>query len=414
MDLNALRAAVKPLSDFGSDELTFDVEGVSVTIRPLLPDEDVAVQQYAAAVLVQTQEDEGLGEDDPLTRAAAMQYMDKFRTEAISYALVQVGDADFRDIQYIDTGEATGDGTPIRITRQKALRQIISESWSRGMITIAFAKYGDLVTKIAEKADKVAKESVADLTAEIERLGKRMANLKQEREQRAKGDPSLTMKQIRTLVDAGDAMEREIDQTIEGVRADRDAVANIQAAEAAADAMRAQGAFDPAPETPPGGGWDDPEVEEPLPEEPTPAAPAPRASVIPAAAPPPSPKVSAPDGFISSFADPEEDPNAALAESERIALAAMQARRSSRANLGDPLSQAEQIGMATGQDGKPIPMFTLPSTDVDLGGGSQPAATRPAETISARGKKKPPTAPEGSDPDPRTGTLNPNFNPPRK
>lgn len=425
MDLQSLRAAIEPLSKFGADELTFEIEGTSVTLRPLLPDEDIAVQQYAAAVLAQTQEEEGLGDDDPLTRAAALKYMDRFKAEAIAYSLVQVGPTNLRNVKTIETGEITDEGTKIRIPKHVALRQIILESWSRGMITVAFSRYGDLVMRIAEKADEVARENIADLDAEIERLERRLKDAREERERRAKGDPSITMQQIRSLVDAGEAMERELDDTITEAREGRRAADNIrdaarqrQAEVEAEEAAEAQ--LRRASEMQDEMGLGDLLGDEVEDEPEVPLTRAVRQPVIPPAAPPPTPRAKPPtnpEGFVSSFSDPDEDPRAMEAEYARITMAAAAARRASTENLGAPptMDDARQVGTAKATNGKDVPVFQLPSADHSL---APDPKRRPPETISGRednggkgGKKK---LNPNLDPDPRRGTINPNFKPPGK
>lgn len=410
MDLQSLRSALEPLTKFGTDEKTFDVEGTTVTLRPLLPKEEIAAQQYASAVLVQTQEEEGLGDGDPLTRTAALRYMDQFRIEIISYAIVQIAGTDLRQVEHIETGEVTDQGVRVKVPKHVALRNIMTDSWSRGMITIAFSKYGDLITEIAEKADKVAEASVADLDAEIERLERRLESAKQDRERRAAGDPGVTYDQIRGLVSAGEQMEREVAQAVDIVQADREAAEAIRNAgedledyqERMAEAEAQEAAPEPAP------------APVPAPEPTPPPQPPPHVSsavaeavqarqpVIPAAVPPPTPKVQQPpnpEGFVSSFADPAEDPQALMADQARIAAAQRQAAAASRADLGDPLSRAKQVGTVTGPKGEEIPTFQLPS-----------------ETISGRGRKPAKeAAPAPADPPidkPQTGTINPNFKPP--
>jgi len=415
MDLQSLRAALKPLTQFGSDEHVFDVEGITVALRPLLPREEIASQQFASAVLAQTQEEEGLDDDDPLTRTAALRYMDQFRIEIISYAIVQIGDTDLRGLTHIETGELLDNGTPVKIPTHVAMRNIMTESWSRGMITIAFSKYGDLVTKIAQKADKIAEASIADLDAEIDRQEKRLTSLRLEREKRAAGDPGVTYEQIRGLVSAGEALSREVDQAIDIVQHDTAAAAALrQAAEAEvaeiqrkmADAEAADAAAlaaDLAAE-------EEAEEDVVMPSDVHEAAaraaqaalnpsPAPRQSVIPKAAPPPAPRLPpSPEGFVSSFADPDEDPNAMLPDQARLNLARRQAALDGRKGLGDPLSQATQVGVVRGAKGEEIPAYKLPS-----------------ETISGRGRQQteaPQAAPD-IDPSPKGGgSLNPNFKPP--
>lgn len=208
MDLNSLRQAMSPIMNVGKRETSFEVEGVRITLRPLLPVEEVAVQRYAASVLDKVQREEGLTEEDQMSRAAALDYFDRFRIEVISYSIVEIGDLSLRGVEYIDTGEMTESGNPVRMPRYMAVRKMV-EQWSRSMITICFSKYGDMVRRIAEEAEKMVEKSQSDLEAEIERVEEKLKSLRAERETRAAGDPNVTSKQIENLVNAGKAIENQ-------------------------------------------------------------------------------------------------------------------------------------------------------------------------------------------------------------
>lgn len=378
LDLTSLKQAFEPLSQVGRDEKTFDVEGTTLTLRPLLPMEEVQVQRFAASVLDEIQGQEGLSNQDQMSRAAAMDYFDRFRIEVIAYSVVQVNDTDLREVERIPTGEVLDNGTPVQVPRTIAMRGIV-QTWSRAMITVCFAKYGDLVQGIADRADKLVSQSLADLDAEIERSEKRLEELKADRETRAKGDPSVTAMQITQLVQAGNEMQADLKRA---------------AAKAEAERMAAQA---PAPE---------------------------RKSVIPSVSPPPStPSYSMPpqeeEGFPppaaagapledirSSFED-GEDEEIMAAEEARIMEAQRRAKAASRQkvaeptpppqpteptpparDLRDPLSQAQPAGSIEGVD----------------------AYRLPAEEMSPRGRKGKGKGKKGSPP-PADTTLNPHFKP---
>lgn len=376
MDLNQLKAILNPLTKFGQDELTFEVEGTTVTMRPLLPREEIKAQQYAATILAESQEEEALEEDDPLTRSAALRYFDQFRIEVIAYAIVAVDRVDLRGLEYVETGEILDNGVAVRIPKVQALRDIINNGWSRGMITICFSRYGDMISEIAERADKIARESLSDLDAEIERLEARLRAVQGERDRRAKGDPSVTEAQIKALVNAGKAMEEEVAGVVKMAQDNRlerereRAVQKVVESDPYPDEEEEDGNFPPPPV----------------------ATPQPRRPAYPAAAPPP---VTPPQEFVSSFADPEEDSQALAPDMERIRIArALAARAAREQSERDPLSQAKQEG--TFQVGsKEIPVYRLPSAE-----------------ISDRGKRSEPEK-VSLDPDPRKNTKNPRFNPPK-
>lgn len=208
MNLDMLKKALEPLDKFGKNEISIEIDGTEIFLKPLLPAEEVACQKYANTILAQLK-DEVDFDTDSMARHAALDYFDKFRIEVISYALVQVGDTDFRGVRTIETGETLANGIQKKMPINVALRQLIEGSWSRAMITICFARYGDLISELATLADKVAEKSISDIDAEIQRVTTRLENLQKEREERAKGDPSVTTKQIKNLVEVGNVIERE-------------------------------------------------------------------------------------------------------------------------------------------------------------------------------------------------------------
>lgn len=357
MNLESLKKAMAPLTKFGQEELTFDVEGTSVTVRPLLPREEVAAQQYAVVVLAETQEEEGLEDTDALSRTAALRYFDQFRTEIIAYALVEIGGTSLR-VNEIETGEELENGVRVKIPKHVALRKIISESWSRGMITIVWSKYGDLMARIATKADKVTEESLGEIDAEIERVKKRLESLEEEKERRAKGDPGVTATQITALVDAGKAMEQEV----------HEAVAQVDADQKAANEFRRIAREREASE----------------PSEGEPVAAPPRRAVVPRTSPPPS---GPPPEFVSSFSDPEDGGDL---YSEEI-----RAEMQRQARLAEARSD-EEAGNPTAR--------AVPAGRV----GDKEAFRLPPTTLSARGQA-PSAGPAKLDPPPGAGAKNPNF-----
>jgi len=377
VNLSQLKDVLEPLRKFAQDEFSFEVEGLQVTLRPLLPWEEIRCQQRAAEVLKNVQAEDGMDDDDPLTRAASLQYFDQFRSEVASYALVQIGDQDLREVLEIETGETLPNGTPVKVPLQRALRDLINSSWSRAMITICFAKYGDMITKISEKADRIAKDSLSDLDTEIERTINRLERLRKEREQRAKGDPSVTTQQIQALMRAGDALDREIDDAIQSVRDDQDLRADTERADLElAQQLRES-------------------VEPPQPPVITP--PPPRQPVLPPKAPPPTvqPPVPAQDPqFRSSFEELESEDSQAI-EIDRIAAAQKAAALAARQQL-----QGQDLG------GSPSRVMSDAGQEIE-------AVRLPSQTLSPRGQNPAPDPKKAKvDPKADTGSRNPKFKPP--
>ncbi len=375
LDLATLRKALAPLSLVGKDELTFDVKGTTVTIRPLLPAEEVVVQRHAAEVLEENKtEDDTKSDDDNMSRAAALDYFDRFRIEIMAYSLVQVGSLDLRQVGTVTTGEILDNGVEVSIPKHVAMRLFIREQWSRGMLSLAFYKYGELAQRLQIDADNIARKSASDLDVEIERVEKRLEDLKEERTKRAKGDVNITNRQIASLLEAEDALDRSGQDALDRVPTGPVRTKPVAAAQS------------PAPLPP----------EEFEPELPPIVAP-PRRPVTPASSPPPSsqgmetvashisPK------FQSSFDDSEE----AIMEEEQRILARRRLALRAPEDVKDPLAEPQPTGPITP--------------------GGPEAYRLPQQTLSSRGKAKADaskSAPAELNPIPK-GTGNPNFRPSR-
>lgn len=393
ISLDLLREAMQPLIEVGKDEIEFDAFGTLVALRPLLPKEEVLVQRAAAIVVEQNRRfeqsirekngGEDTAETESITRASALDYFDRFRVEVISHSLVQVGDLDLRGVEFVATGETLPNGNPVKVAKPVALRPLV-ENWSRAMISLVFAKYGELMDTLNKTADEVVEDAPADLDAEIERLETRLAEAKVERAKRAGGDPSITAEQIENFVGLGNNMQ-------EGAKA----AASLPSAREVNQQLRKTEPQDtPAP----------------APRQPARQATTPRQSVLPPTVPPPTPEPPpvkyslppeppVPSAFDEAVSAPSsfggEDLDALAAEEERILLArqkSAQSRGTPSAPAKDPLSQAKPVGTVQGMD----------------------AYRLPTETISERGRKAAPPSQAGSVNPAPADTRNPNFRPPKR
>ena len=205
ISLAHLKQALEPLESFGKDEHTFQIGDLNIIIRPLLPIEETQVHRYAAEVIEETKGE--ATEDGNMSRAAALDYFDRFRIEVLSHAIIQIGDLNLRREKTIATGEVLEDGTPIKVTKAAALREMIRNEWSRSSLTLAFEAYGDLTQRLQDEADNIVRKSIDDLDIEIARLEGRLVEVKAEREKRTAGDPTVFKDQIDSLLKANTAIE---------------------------------------------------------------------------------------------------------------------------------------------------------------------------------------------------------------
>lgn len=173
IDFKALEAALAPIEALGIFERKFDAGPTSITLRVLLPAEEIEAQKYAASVLADNEDEGG---------HAAVEYLDKLRIAFLSYSVVAIGDMDFRGVDYVETGEKLDNGTPIKVPKHKAMRDLISR-WSRAVLSQVFAHFHALTVDAEKSAEKNIEYEPADIPAEIDRLNNRIEELREQMNQ---------------------------------------------------------------------------------------------------------------------------------------------------------------------------------------------------------------------------------------
>lgn len=358
LDFKALEQALAPIAEIGQGELTFDVGGTPVTVRVLRPSEEVEAQKYAAPAL----ETEG--------SQAAVEYMDRFRLACLSYAIVAVGNQDFRNVDYVTTGEKLDNGTEVKVQKHKALRDLLAR-WTRAALAGVFNKFYELVLKTEKEAEKAIVFEPADIPSEIDRLQQRITEL-------------------RGQMEKNKALERtKFSETVEMVQAQTQATSEVEAPpppepEEAAEPSPALGPVRRAPITPQRAA-PPPVVQVPPP---APVSPSTQTAAPPA---PPAPQAPPPrpDSSFVNFDDDDGVHAAMEAETQRLLEMRRRAARNQqpqdeggaldqvrhrRPPHLDALEAEEEIGVTQAAamrarevgvtpDGTPV--FALPAQDLD-------------------------------------------------
>ena len=160
---------MSPLSEIGKGELAFDVNGLTLVLRALSPEEEIHVQRYARQALT---------DGDTTDQTNALEYLDRFRICSLGYSLVQAGDIDFRGVEFIETGEKLSNGTAIKIRKHEAVMQLV-QAWSRNMVNAVFKKFGELQNRVEKEVEGLIEFDDVDYDAEITRLEDRIRELKE-------------------------------------------------------------------------------------------------------------------------------------------------------------------------------------------------------------------------------------------
>lgn len=365
INFKALEDAFAPIEEIGRKEVTFDAGNTTITLRVILPSEEVEAQRYAAMAM----------SGDDMDDMAAVDYLDRLRTGFLSHAVVAIGKHSFRDVEYVETGETLDNGTPIKIPRYKAVRQLLSR-WNRTTITNVYGKFHDLLDEAAAEAEKLIEYKPSAIPAEIERLQNRIEELK----------TSLDQQNLAAKAKITDRLA-ETDQR-------------------------------PAPAPTPAPAPEQPKVN---PEQVLPTATRRAGPITPQAAPPPpqrqgptptpSPTMAMPPSEPSSFIDADDTSTMDThlqAEHERLMERRRMAAQSHMLPPGreaphhgarqaeDEVGFARQTARQVGEmDGAPV--FAMPGQELN----ARREPVRADQSVVNR------TAPAG-------GSLNPRFQPPRK
>lgn len=407
IDFQALEQALAPLAEIGQEELTFMAGSTEVTLKVLVPSEELTVQRYAAEVV--PKEDEG---SDP---HSAQAYLDRFRIEILAHSIIAVGSMDLRGVTAIPTGEILDNKKPVTIPTHKALRKLVAR-WTRPVIDSVFRKYGEALIRVEKKASEAIEFNPADLDTEIARVEGRLEVLKAEQEKR-KNPVTSGFSNIMDL--ATDASHEAKLSREEGISA----LAALATTEAPVPEPIPDPVLPPAPEPvppPPQPPMEEPARESRRPAVPQHGAPPPRIDQPHPAPPAEKPDhVRSPDGVVrSSFVESDNMQSEAEEETRRIldrrrraaagkaplpsgsVLDSMRTQRAPHLDAaeverqehtvqhGADMAKAEELGAIGG-----VPTFRMPTQDL---GTSQAS---PGETSTAR--------PDG-------GSMNPRFRPPQK
>lgn len=168
IDFKALEQALAPIAEIGQGELTFDAGGTTITVRVLRPSEEIEAQKFAASALD--------GED---TNHAAVDYLDRFRIACLSHAIVAVGSQDFRDVDYVATGDKLDNGTLVKVPKHKAMRELLGR-WTRSALAAVFNKFHELVDRTEKEAEQAIIFEPSNIPSEIDRLQQRIEGLRHE------------------------------------------------------------------------------------------------------------------------------------------------------------------------------------------------------------------------------------------
>jgi len=192
IDFKALEQAFAPIEEIGQGEITFDAGPTTITLRVILPHEEVEGQKYAAGALNEVDEGE----------QSAVDYLDRLRIGFLSHSIIAIGDQDFRDVDFVETGEMLANKKPIKIPRYKAMRKLLGR-WTRITLTAVFSKFNELVQRAEVEAEKQIEYEPSSIPSEIDRLQKKIDDLNVQVAQNEAADKASITEKVSAMADPG-------------------------------------------------------------------------------------------------------------------------------------------------------------------------------------------------------------------
>lgn len=205
LKLSQLKKALEPIKNLSLAEDSLTLSGVTIHVRMLNPKQDYKVQKLSQQVLTDMQDD-----SNEADRTKILAYLDEFRLLTLSMCIVQINDLDLRDTSYIETGELLDNGTPVKVTKEQALRELMQE-WNRPMQVAVLDCYNALVSKVEKETGTQVEGEFSDDQSELEYLRGRVQELERQKEQKVLEETHDVQQRFRTVVETSKTKDTEED-----------------------------------------------------------------------------------------------------------------------------------------------------------------------------------------------------------
>jgi hypothetical protein len=202
ISFDVLEKALAPIEQIGQGETTVYLGDLSVTLRVMTPEEEAEVQRYANQAL----DDDGTGNPT--------EYIDRMKLAMLSYAVVAVGDFDLRAVSFVETGDKLDTGVPIKEPKYLALRKLVSK-WTSSIRTCLVRAYSDLGIRVEQQAEASFKYNPIDVKTEIERLEKRIDQLKKELENQTKSQTSYFSQMVQEVAKSDETEKQQHQEAVD-------------------------------------------------------------------------------------------------------------------------------------------------------------------------------------------------------
>jgi hypothetical protein len=165
MFLNEIELAFQDLIQIGNLEKQVTIGNMSLVLKTLTPSDEIEIQK----VISNFRNDETL----------AVEFIDLFRKETLSRAIVEINGKNLRDVKIIETDEKLDNGVSVKITKQEAVFKML-DKLPKGILSHIFAEMTSLTEQSEKQVESLLQVKEKDNLVEADILENRANNLRQE------------------------------------------------------------------------------------------------------------------------------------------------------------------------------------------------------------------------------------------
>lgn len=169
-----LKSSFKRIQALADDEKEIKIDGAPPIVVKVL-DFVQSLKIQSASVTMFTEAD-GYEES-----AQLMGYMRQMHESTLAGAIVQIDDLDLRGVEFIETGEVTETGTPVKVPKDEMLKEFIAR-WNTTIVSELYNRYTEFQTEVESRIERAIAADVTEIDTEIERCQQRIQELNERKD----------------------------------------------------------------------------------------------------------------------------------------------------------------------------------------------------------------------------------------
>lgn len=164
MFLNEIESAFNDLIKIGNLEKQVTIGNISLVLKTLTPADEIEIQKTIS----------NFRNDETL----AVEFIDVFRKETLSRAIVEINGKNLRNLSFIETEEKLDNGVSVKITKQEAVFKML-DKLPKGILAHLFGEMTALTEQSEKQVESLLQIKEKDNLIEADILENRAKNLRE-------------------------------------------------------------------------------------------------------------------------------------------------------------------------------------------------------------------------------------------